>query len=207
MRKLKSGKNNNENDELELNNDLSDVENGITKDEKTLPEESYNLLIELGQAEKISPKASGMLTWQLAMSETDNELYLRLLANGSGGLFSKDWISLSKIESVLEVQPITGFTSGVFRPLFKGASANNSGFLAAVLRSPDICLLEAHPEKLFTHVLYADWRVRLKTLSKVGDQKRTQRVNSLPVRSYNQKRLLTTIHLLQEHSLCKPSMP
>ncbi|MBN4801961.1 hypothetical protein H4F75_20690 [Enterobacter asburiae] len=172
MRKLKSGKNNNENDELELNNDLSDIENGITKDEKTLPEESYKLLIELGQAEKISPKASGMLTWQLAMSETDNELYLRLLANGSGGLFSKDWISLSKIESVLEVQPITGFTSGVFRPLFKGASANNSGFLAAVLRSPDICLLEAHPEKLFTHVLYADWRVRLKTLSKVGDREK-----------------------------------
>ncbi|CAM6479987.1 hypothetical protein ABLC41_16315 [Escherichia coli] len=172
MRKLKSGKNNNENDDLELNNDLSDVENGITKDEKTLPEESYKLLIELGQAEKISPKASGMLTWQLAMSETDNELYLRLLANGSGGLFSKDWISLSKIESVLEVQPITGFTSGVFRPLFKGASANNSGFLAAVLRSPDICLLEAHPEKLFTHVLYADWRVRLKTLSKVGDREK-----------------------------------
>lgn len=172
MRKLKSGKNNNENDELELNNDLSDVENGITKDEKTLPEESYKLLIELGQAEKISPKASGMLTWQLAMSETDNELYLRLLAHGSGGLFSKDWISLSKIESVLEVQPITGFTSGVFRPLFKGASANNAGFLAAVLRSPDICLLEAHPEKLFTHVLYADWRVRLKTLSKVGDREK-----------------------------------
>jgi hypothetical protein len=51
---------------------------------------------------KISPKASGMLTWQLAMSETDNELYLRLMANGSGGLFSKDWIALSKIESVLK---------------------------------------------------------------------------------------------------------
>ena len=61
MRKLKSGKNNNENDELELNNDLSDVENGITEDEKTLPEESYKLLIESGQAEKISPKASGKI--------------------------------------------------------------------------------------------------------------------------------------------------
>jgi hypothetical protein len=91
---------------LELNNDLSDIEKGITEDEQTLPEESYKLLIESGQAEKISPKASGMLTWQLAMSETDNELYLRLVANGSGGLFSKDWISLSKIESVLEVQPL-----------------------------------------------------------------------------------------------------
>lgn len=172
MRKSKAVKNNNENDELALNNDLSDVEKGITEDERILPEESYKLLIESGQAEKISPKSSGMLTWQLAMSETDNELYLRLMANGSGGLFSKDWIALSKIESVLEVQPTTGFTSGVFRPLFKGASANNAGFLAAVLRSPDICLLEAHPEKLFTHVLYADWRVRLKTLSKVGDREK-----------------------------------
>lgn len=169
MRKSKSGKNNNEHDKLELNNDLSDLEKDITEDGQILPEESYKLLIESGQAEKISPKASGMLTWQLAMSEKDNELYLRLLANGSGGLFSKDWVPITKIESVLENQPATGFTSGVFKSLFKGASANNAGFLAAVLRSPDICLLEAHPEKLFTHVLYADWRERLKTLSKVGD--------------------------------------
>ncbi|MDT9424747.1 hypothetical protein MXS87_20615 [Escherichia coli] len=43
------------------------------------------------------------------MSEKDNDLYLRLMANGSGGLFSKDWVPLSKIESVLEVQPTTGF--------------------------------------------------------------------------------------------------
>lgn len=101
MRKSKSARNNNEHDELELNNGLSDVEKGIAEDEQILSEESYKLLIESGQAEKISPKASGMLTWQLAMAETDNELYLRLVANGSGGLFSKDWIPLSKIESVL----------------------------------------------------------------------------------------------------------
>ena len=96
MRKSKLGKNNNEHEKQELNNDLSDIEKGITEDGQILPEESYKLLIESGQAEKISPKASGILTWQLAMSETDNELYLRLMANGSGGLFSKDWISLSK---------------------------------------------------------------------------------------------------------------
>jgi hypothetical protein len=78
MRKSKLGKNNNEHEKLELNNDLSDIEKGITEDGQILPEESYKLLIESGQAEKISPKASGILTWQLAMSETDNELYLRL---------------------------------------------------------------------------------------------------------------------------------
>ncbi|EHS1757646.1 hypothetical protein NCA50_002402, partial [Escherichia coli] len=78
MRKSKLEKNNNEHEKLELNNDLSDIEKGITEDGQILPEESYKLLIESGQAEKISPKASGILTWQLAMSETDNELYLRL---------------------------------------------------------------------------------------------------------------------------------
>ena len=173
MSKSKLVKNNVESVSKEIKNEVEVIHENLSADEQTLSDiKDYQLLIETGQAEKISPKASGMLTWQLAMSETDNELYLRLLANGSGGLFSKDWVPLSKIESVLEVQPITGFTSGVFRPLFKGASANNSGFLAAVLRSPDICLLEAHPEKLFTHVLYADWRVRLKTLSKVGDREK-----------------------------------
>lgn len=80
MRKSKLEKNNNEHEKLELNNDLSDIEKGITEDGQILPEESYKLLIESGQAEKISPKASGILTWQLAMSETDNELYLRLMA-------------------------------------------------------------------------------------------------------------------------------
>jgi len=172
MRKSKLEKNNNEHEKLELNNDLSDIEKGITEDGQILPEESYKLLIESGQAEKISPKASGILTWQLAMSETDNELYLRLLANGSGGLFSKDWVPITKIESVLESQPATGFTSGVFKSLFKGASANNAGFLAAVLRSPDICLLEGHPDKLFTHVLYPDWRERLNKLSVIDIQEK-----------------------------------
>ncbi|MCK2712628.1 hypothetical protein MZE89_22905, partial [Escherichia coli] len=52
------------------------------------------------------------------------------------------------------------------------ASANNAGFLAAVLRSPDICLLEAHPEKLFTHVLYPDWRERLNKLNTISSQEK-----------------------------------
>ncbi len=74
MRKSKSGKNNNEHEGLELNNDLSDIEKGITENGQILPEESYKLLIESGQAEKISPKASGMLTWQLAMSVAESRL-------------------------------------------------------------------------------------------------------------------------------------
>ncbi|EEF9166555.1 MULTISPECIES: hypothetical protein [Enterobacteriaceae] len=170
MSKLKKDKNNIESVATKLNDKEKSIQEGIITDGKTQPEEEYVLLIESGLAEKISPKASGMLTWQLAKSEADNELYLRLIANGSGGLFSKDWVPITKIESVLENQPATGFTSGVFKSLFKGASANNAGFLAAVLRSPDICLLEGHPDKLFTHVLYPDWRDRLNKLSAIDIQ-------------------------------------
>ncbi|MDD8543830.1 hypothetical protein LAW92_24415 [Escherichia coli] len=173
MSKSELVKNNVESVSKEIKNEAEVIHENLSADEQTLSDvKDYQLLIETGQAEKISPKASGMLTWQLAISEVDNELYLRLVANGCGGLFSKDWISLSKIASVLETQPATGFSSGVFRPLFKGVSANNAGFLAAVLRSPDICLLEAHPEKLFTHVLYPDWRERLNKLNTISSQEK-----------------------------------
>lgn len=172
MSKLKKDKNNIESVATKLNDKEKSIQEGIITDGKTQPEEEYVLLIESGQAEKISPKATGMLTWQLAKSEADNVLYLRLFANGSGGLFSKDWIPITKIENVLENQSATGFTSGVFKSLFKGASANNAGFLAAVLRSPDICLLEGHPDKLFTHVLYPDWQDRLNKLSGIDIQEK-----------------------------------
>ncbi|EBC0775838.1 hypothetical protein HM25_002840 [Salmonella enterica subsp. enterica serovar Carno] len=139
----------------------------VSDSNENIEDSEYRLIIQAGQAEKISPKAMGNLTWQLAISGVDQQLYLRLIANGSGGLFSKDWISLSKIESLLEVQQKEGFTSSVFKPLFKGASANNAGFLAAVLRSPEICLMEAHSEKLFTHILYPDWQERMKKLNHI----------------------------------------
>ncbi|MGL4602056.1 MAG: hypothetical protein ACRCVE_11400 [Plesiomonas sp.] len=131
---------------------------------------AFRILIPVGQAEKISPNASGVITWQLAILDNNNQLYLRLVSNGSGGLFSKDWISLDEIKRVLENQPNGGFTSSVFKTLFKGASANNAGFLAAVLRSPDICFIEQHHEKLFTHVLYPDWIERLEKLSQISIQ-------------------------------------
>lgn len=160
----------NEGSELIINEEITGSDE-ITPNEETLPvsEEEYRLLIPVGQAEKISPKATGIITWQLATSEADNQIYLRLVANGSGGLFSKDWVALTRIATVLETQPEAGFTSGVFKSLFKGASANNAGFLAAVLRSPDIGLLQAHPDKLFTHILYPDWRERLNKLNTISD--------------------------------------
>ncbi|HDX3091556.1 TPA: hypothetical protein RVT66_004640, partial [Escherichia coli] len=47
-------------------------------------------------------------------------------------------------------------------------STNNAGFLAAVLRSPDICLIEADSSRLFMHRCYADWQHRLTQLAAIS---------------------------------------
>ncbi|MXC98371.1 hypothetical protein FQ003_24160, partial [Escherichia coli] len=68
------------------------------------------------------------------------------------------------IHAILEQQP-DSFPSRVFRPLFGQGSTNNAAFLAAVLRSPDICLIEADSSRLFMHRCYADWQHRMTQLA------------------------------------------
>ncbi|WP_370547971.1 hypothetical protein NMD69_15100 [Edwardsiella tarda] len=117
-----------------------------------------------GEAEKISPHSKGVLTFELGREDKTGSLALRLTANGEGGLFSREWIKLDAIHAILEQQQ-DGFPSRVFRSLFSQGSTNNAGFLAAVLRSPDICLIEADSSRLFMHRCYADWQQRLMQLT------------------------------------------
>lgn len=117
-----------------------------------------------GEAEKISPHSKGILTFELGKEDGSGKLALRLTANGEGGFFSREWITLDAIHAILEQQQDC-FPSRVFRPLFGQGSTNNAGFLAAVLRSPDICLIEADSSRLFMHRCYADWQHRMKQLS------------------------------------------
>ena len=125
--------------------------------------ESYTVFYS-GEAEKISPHSKGLLTYELGKEDETGSLALRLTANGEGGLFSREWIALDAIHAILEQQP-DSFPSRVFRPLFGQGSTNNAGFLAAVLRSPDICLSEADSSRLFMHRCYADWQHRMTQLA------------------------------------------
>ncbi|MGY0150551.1 hypothetical protein [Edwardsiella tarda] len=130
---------------------------------ETTATESYTVFFK-GEAEKISPHSKGMLTFELGREDKTGSLALRLTANGEGGLFSREWIKLDAIHSILEQQQ-DGFPSRVFRSLFSQGSTNNAGFLAAVLRSPDICLIEADSSRLFMHRCYTDWHQRLMQLT------------------------------------------
>ena len=126
-------------------------------------ETQNDLCILTGEAEKINPHSTGLLHWEMT-ENTDGERGLRITANDSGGLFSQEWIALSAIKTVLKTHETGDFTSTALRPLFASASRNNAGFLAAILRSADICLTEEGAAGAFSHHCYPDWEMRLEKL-------------------------------------------
>ena len=93
-----------------------------------MSEESMRIL-KIGKCPSLSGRST--LTYKIGCKD-DKEVYLRLDSNTGQGVFNKDWISLMQLDSLLasEEKPIT---SGRFREMFKGKSANSAGFVLAVL--------------------------------------------------------------------------
>ena len=70
------------------------------------------------------------------MGKNDEGRYaLRITANDTGGLFSKHWLSLDDILALLDILKDAPFKSVALKALFVRGSANNHGFLAAILRA------------------------------------------------------------------------
>lgn len=133
--------------------------------------ETYSVVID-DKAKKLSPKSPGFISFQLAKHLETNELELRLVSVEGGGLHSKEWIKLSDILTILECQiPDKPFKSGVFKPAFKGASANNASFLAAVLRAEAINLIVSTENSIFLHQLSEDLESKREALLKLTSNK------------------------------------
>jgi hypothetical protein len=73
------------------------------------------------------------LTYQIG-SLPDSTLHIRITKNTGASFFNKEWVSLKKIQEVLEKipegQPLTSF---LLQPLVKGKSVNTPAFLMAAL--------------------------------------------------------------------------
>jgi len=84
-----------------------------------------------GKCKNLSGKAT--LSYEAGVDHNGKGLWLRLTGNTGGGMFNADWVSLDEAISVLKAakQPVT---SHALVGLFKGRSANNAGFLMAVLK-------------------------------------------------------------------------
>ena len=108
----------------------------------------------VGFAPKLSTKSTGRIGFELALNSEEKGRYLRLTENDSGGLFSKEWISLDSLFELLESQQEDKpFKSSILKPLFKGGSANNVSFLAAICRCEDFALILPTEKNQFLHVI------------------------------------------------------
>jgi hypothetical protein len=131
---------------------------------KANPEMSPISILKTATAKKLNPKLDGELEYQIAL--IDGALNLRISNNSSGGYFSKEWISLEKIESYFDknVKVDVDFKSNVLKPLFEqGLSANNAGFLCACLRAEQ--LLSMSEKNVFLHHFTGDFTAWIKTLN------------------------------------------
>jgi len=126
--------------------------------------EGFTLLIADGKALKLSPKTQNHVFYQLAVKDEDNSLHLRMSGNEGGGLHTKLWVALDDIITLLDEQKGKAIKSTLLRPVFQGGSANNCGFMAAVLRSSQIGLLIQSEQSVFVHRLSNEYESNKETL-------------------------------------------
>ena len=107
-------------------------------------------VIKSAKTPKISARASGLLHYDVGKND-EGRYALRITANDTGGLFSKHWLSLDDILALLDILKDAPFKSVALKALFVRGSANNHGFLAAILRAEKL-LVAAEPNSPFHRV-------------------------------------------------------
>ena len=129
-------------------------------------------VIKSAKAPKISARASGLLHYDVGKND-EGRYALRITANDTGGLFSKHWLSLDDILALLDILKDAPFKSVALRALFVRGSANNHGFLAAILRAEKL-LVAAEPNSPFHRVglSLSDWSAQLEEPANMDKQAR-----------------------------------
>ena len=129
-------------------------------------------VIKSAKAPKISARASGLLHYDVGKND-EGRYALRITANDTGGLFSKHWLSLDDILALLDILKDAPFKSVALRALFVRGSANNHGFLAAILRAEKL-LLAAEPNSPFHRagLSLSDWSTQLDEPANMDKQAR-----------------------------------
>jgi hypothetical protein len=113
-------------------------------------------LLNAGTAKKLGQRSTGILSYHVLADKDRRDLLIAVTRNEGGGYFSRERVPFRIIVTCLE-KYISGvpFTSKVLKDVFLSKSANNAGFMAAVLHA--LGLLAAAPEAKTHHVITGDW--------------------------------------------------
>lgn len=125
--------------------------------------------LKLGQAEKNGKNARGLLSYRVVCDGDRQDISLVLVGNEGGGWFSPELVPLARIEGMLEAEgEDTLIPVNALRAVFVSRSANNAGFLAAVMVAEGLLeLAEGSPRRYIRSDSWDEWKLVM--LSEEGE--------------------------------------
>jgi hypothetical protein len=120
-------------------------------------------LLNVGTAKKLGQHSAGILNYHVVADNDRRSLLIAVTKNEGGGYFSRERVPFRAIVTCLEkYKSGVPFVSKVLKDVFVSQSANNAGFLCAVLHA--LGLLSAAPVAKTQHVITGDWPLWEKTM-------------------------------------------
>ena len=117
-------------------------------------------LIRAASAPKLGLRSTGQIGYQILTDDSHQEVYLRITTNESGGYFSDEAVSVhALVRCITDLETGEVLRSGAFKPAFViGKSANNCGFLSAVMLAEGLLGRDAErPHLLIDNAHWNDW--------------------------------------------------
>lgn len=113
------------------------------------------ITLKSGSTPKLGKHADGTISYKVACDMGRTALFIAITDNSSGGYFSREYVSVVRIEELLAKIDQSGFPLKMLKAAFTGKSSNNAGFLAASLHAEGLLVRAADSET--KHVRAGDW--------------------------------------------------
>jgi len=93
-----------------------------------------------GECPKLTARGKGVLGYEFGVNEATDETFIRIASNSQGGTCSYEWILLKTVEELLanREEENQTFSAILFKKAFVSRSANNHGYLAAILKAEKV---------------------------------------------------------------------
>jgi hypothetical protein len=132
-----------------------------TKIEPTKP--AIYLSLKSGKANKSGQRSQGYIHYRVLTDPDQHLLYLTITSNDGGGYFSKEVVPFDRVEQCLHgVNINTPITSKLFKNSFIGQSANNAGFLTAILSAEKlIAKVEGVAHQFLIQPEWSSWKTEM----------------------------------------------
>jgi biotin operon repressor len=123
-----------------------------------------------GECNKLTARGQGKLSYELGVDDTTDENFIRIAGNSQGGTCSFEWINLQTIENMMDYREPEeiNFNAILFQKAFISRSANNHGYLAAILKAENVIGHALEQSSQLTGLSFDGIKEKIQTLQKEG---------------------------------------